>query len=179
VVLRTTSPLGFYLEALKRAGVPYVVEGEKYFYGTQEVADFLNLLRAVDDPEDRIALAGVLRGPLGGVDDRALYLLAEEDALDYRREPPRGMPEVSALFAALRGFHAAAGRVPLGELVAAVLRDTQLVELAAAAYHQQQTASNLLKFSRSSSTPPRARSATCARRARARWPTRTTTRSGC
>src|SRR6185295_20033964 len=69
ILLRSTTPLPAYLAPLKRLGIPYVVEGEKYFYGTQEVLDFLNLLRVLDDPGDRVALAGLLRSPVAALSD--------------------------------------------------------------------------------------------------------------
>ena len=80
--------MGIYLEALKGAQIPYAVEGEKYFYGTQEVTDFLNLLKAVDDPEDRIALVGLLRSPLAALQDAEIYRMATRGLLDYRRDLP-------------------------------------------------------------------------------------------
>lgn len=144
VVLRSTTSLAVYLEALKHAGIPYVVEGEKYFYETQEVSDFLNLLRAIDDPTDRVALAGLLRSPLVGLEDRRILSLSRRELLDYRKRV-RGLERFYGL---LRRLHARAGREPLDVLLRAVLRDTFLVELSAGAYHHQQTASNLMKFGR-------------------------------
>ncbi|MFH2204799.1 MAG: UvrD-helicase domain-containing protein [Elusimicrobiota bacterium] len=144
VVVRTTTDLNVYLEQFKAAGVPYVVEAEKYFYGTQEVSDFLNLLRAIDDPGDRVALAGLLRSPLVALDDREVHRLALRSSLDYRKR----VQALEKFYGMLRQFHARAGREPLGSLLRAVLRDTFLVELCARAYHHQQTASNLLKFGR-------------------------------
>lgn len=144
IVLRGTSDLVTYLDALKRAEIPYVVDGEKYFFETQEVSDFLNLLRSIDDPGDRISLAGLLRSPLAALDDRELYDLSRERRLDYRKKAPGLEP----LFEKLRRFHTLAGVAPLGELLRAVVRDTELLELCSLAYHHQQTVSNILKFVR-------------------------------
>jgi ATP-dependent helicase/nuclease subunit A len=144
IVLRTTSDLIAYLEALKGRRIPYVVEAEKYFFGTQEVSDFLNLLKAIDDPSDRVALAGLLRSPLAGFEDREIYTLARAGKLDYRKR----VAGAENLFALLRGFHARAGREPLADLLRGLLRETFLLELTSVAYHHQQTASNLLKFQR-------------------------------
>ena len=54
----------------------------------------------------------------------------------------------AALFETLRRPARARGRAPLGDLVGAALEETRLVELAARAYHGQQTVSNLLKLKR-------------------------------
>ena len=154
VLLRSSVILPALLDAFKRAGIPYAVEIERFFYEAPEVSDFLNLLRALDDEADRIALAGLLRSPLAALTDGGLLALSRADALDYRRDPREGvLPEderrrASALFETLRRLRARAGRAPLGDLVGAALEETRLVELASRAYHGQQTASNLLKLKR-------------------------------
>ena len=64
IIMRSMTPLSWYLEELKAAEIPYVVEGEKYFYATQEVSDFLNLLSAIDDPTDSQCARRIQFGPL-------------------------------------------------------------------------------------------------------------------
>jgi ATP-dependent helicase/nuclease subunit A len=154
VLLRSSTFLPALLDAFKRAGIPYAVEIERFFYEAPEVSDFLNLLRALDDADDRIALAGLLRSPLAALTDGGLLNLSRAGGLDYRKAPRDGVlggdehRRSAALFETLRGLRARAGREPLGELVGAALEETRLVELAARAYHGQQTASNLLKLRR-------------------------------
>src|SRR3989339_425260 len=84
ILLRAFTQVRPYVEALKRYGIPYIVEGEKYFYTTQEILDFMNLLRVVENPHDTIALVGVLRSPIVGLTDREIYELKENRLLDYR-----------------------------------------------------------------------------------------------
>ncbi|MEQ1919945.1 MAG: 3'-5' exonuclease, partial [Elusimicrobiota bacterium] len=166
VLLRSSSALPAFLDAFKRAGIPYAVEIERHFYGAPEVSDLLNLLRALDDPDDRIAVSGLLRSPLAALSDDGLLSLARADALDYRKDPPvRSLPEderraAARLFEGLRSLRARAGRAPLGELVAAALSETRLPELAARAYHGQQTVSNLLKLQRMAAEASESRGAT-------------------
>lgn len=85
LLLRAFTQVRPYVEALKRYGIPYVVEGEKYFYTTQEILDFMNLLRAIENPHDTIALVGVLRSPIAGLTDREIYELRIHHLLDYRK----------------------------------------------------------------------------------------------
>ena len=153
VLMRTSSALAPLLEAFKAADVPYVVEMEKLFYNSQEVIDLLNLLRVLDDPEDRLALAGLLRSPFMGLADEDLRLWAVAGKPGYQEDPPASWPaaekrRLSGLFALLRGLRGRVGRAPLGELVCAALEETPLLVAAARAYHGQQSVSNLLKFSR-------------------------------
>lgn len=88
LLLRAFTQLKPYVEAFKRYGIPYIVEGEKYFYTTQEVLDFINLLRIIENPHDKIALMGVLRSTLVGLTDREIYELQMHDLMDYRKDVP-------------------------------------------------------------------------------------------
>jgi len=75
ILLRRTTYLHLYEEALERRGVPYHVVAGRGFYKQQEVLDVLNLLRALEDPSDDLAVAGVLRSPFFAVSDEGLYRL--------------------------------------------------------------------------------------------------------
>ncbi len=63
-------------DAFARAGIPYVVEG-RGFYSAREVCDLASLLALVLDPEDRLALLEVLRGPWAAVRDETLMALTD------------------------------------------------------------------------------------------------------
>ena len=154
VLLRSSSSLLPLLDAFKARGIPYAVEMEKSFYGAPEIVDFLNVLAALDDPSDKIALAGLLRSPLCALDDAELWRLAREGGLTYLRDPgPKVLPEESRVrarkfFAALRSLRARVGREPLGALALRVLGELPFLELASCAYHGEQSAANVLKFAR-------------------------------
>ncbi len=155
LLLRTFSPLNAYLEALKEARIPYVVESDRFFYDTQEAVDFLNLLKVLDNPQDPVALLGLLRSPLLCLEDREIQALARAGGLEEPGEawdkadlPASSRGRLRAFREFLEAQRARLGRVPLGELIAGLLRDSFLLELCAAAYHQEQTLSNLMKFQR-------------------------------
>src|SRR5439155_13933 len=83
-------------------GIDFAIEGEKHFYAAQEVLDLLNLLGAIADPTNELAVVGVLRSPLGAIRDRDLLHLRDADALcpfDAERVP-RGLPDVRRLYKA-------------------------------------------------------------------------------
>ena len=65
-----------YEDALERAGIPYVTVSGRGFYERPEIRDLLNLLRALDNPDDDLALVGALRSPALGLSDVALYHLS-------------------------------------------------------------------------------------------------------
>ncbi|TPW20597.1 MAG: hypothetical protein FD126_1525, partial [Elusimicrobia bacterium] len=154
MLFRTAARMRPFVAALKDAGIPFAVEAEGAYFGTPEVQDFLNLLRALADPEDRVSLAGLLRSPMAALEDRELLSLAEAQALDYRRALPAGvlspgpMKRVLSLYDQLGALHEGAGKEPLGRFVGRVLAETFLLENAAAAYHGEQAPANLLKLAR-------------------------------
>jgi ATP-dependent exoDNAse (exonuclease V) beta subunit (contains helicase and exonuclease domains) len=68
--------VGAFEQAFRAVGVPYYVVGGGRGYWTQyEVRDLTNLLRALSDPEDDLALAAVLRSPFVGLSMDALMSL--------------------------------------------------------------------------------------------------------
>ena len=84
ILMRKLTDIHDYLEPFRRQGIRYVVEGERHFYAAKEIIDAVNLLRAVENPYDRLALVGVLRSPLGGLTDLQIYQLHRQNRLDYR-----------------------------------------------------------------------------------------------
>ncbi|SEL96665.1 ATP-dependent exoDNAse (exonuclease V) beta subunit (contains helicase and exonuclease domains) [Stigmatella aurantiaca] len=81
ILLRTFTHLEVYRQALIRHGVPHRVLRGRGFYGAQEVLDLASLLALLADPEDALALAAVLRSPLVGLSDAALFRLSGEKGL--------------------------------------------------------------------------------------------------
>ena len=75
ILLRATTALPTYLQALRDAGVPYAVERDKAYYRRREVLDAAALVRAVLDPTDHVALVAWLRSASVGVPDAALLPL--------------------------------------------------------------------------------------------------------
>ncbi|HZN62786.1 MAG TPA: UvrD-helicase domain-containing protein [Planctomycetota bacterium] len=144
ILLRALTDVHVLLDRLRSRGVRFVVEGEKFYYGTQEVIDFVNLLRAIADPHDAIALAGLLRSPLGASDDDALMDLVKRRTLDYRTPGPPG--PVASLFALLRDLHGRHGRMTVPELIDEIFERTEVLELAGLSWHREQAVVNLLKM---------------------------------
>lgn len=138
ILFRSLVGLGTYLEALRSRGIPYVVEGEKYFYNTTEVIDFINLLRAVANPHDRIAVTGLLRSPYGAAADQELY--DRRKSLDYRLESPW------PIFGYLRRWNGLAGKLGVTELIDRIFEESYALEIAQAGFHGEQAVANLLKL---------------------------------
>ncbi len=151
LLFRKLTQADTYVDALRRYGLPYVIEGEKHFYRRQEVIDLMNVLRVLDHPHDTVALAGVLRSPLGGLPDRALYELRRAKGFEYLRIEPLSAwkhPEASAvrfLYGHLAWLHRRVGALPLAEVLELIFDRLPLLEIAAASSHGEQAVANLLK----------------------------------
>jgi ATP-dependent helicase/nuclease subunit A len=94
-------------EALEAVSLRFTVEGGKSFFDRQEVHEALAVLRAVDDPSDRIALVAALRSSFFGVSDRDVvaYSLSGgplwEGAIDEERPGAAALAPAMALLDAL------------------------------------------------------------------------------
>ncbi|RMH06257.1 MAG: hypothetical protein D6704_07695, partial [Nitrospirae bacterium] len=135
-----------YLDALRQHGIPYRAEGEKHFFERQEVLDCINILRAVANPDDQIALVGVLRSPVGGCTDADIAALALQRRLDYRRDSGSASETLPLIYGVLRDLHRSLGHMPLPDVLNAVFHALPLEELAAASMDREQALANVWKL---------------------------------
>jgi len=90
ILLPSQTHVALYEEALAAREVAvYVVRGKGY-YSRNEVTDTCALLRVILNPHDDLALLTVLRSPLVGLSDDAIYLIGRE----ARRRETRSLWEV-------------------------------------------------------------------------------------
>jgi ATP-dependent helicase/nuclease subunit A len=75
-LFRSLTDVSAYERALLESGLDYYVVKGTAFFLQQEVIDLVNVLTAIEDPLDPLALAGVLRSPFFGLSDEVLYWLS-------------------------------------------------------------------------------------------------------
>lgn len=75
LLFRTSTGYTPYENAFEDANIPFVTVAGRGFYNRPEIRDILNILRALADPTDDLAMAGLLRSPAFGLTDAALYHL--------------------------------------------------------------------------------------------------------
>ncbi len=136
LLFQSMSNIMLYEEVFKAAGLPFVTIAGRGYYGRPEVWDLLNLLSALYNPADDLALASALRSPLFGLSDDALLALRiTRDAAGERLplwvalgQPERLPPDEIALVAfardCLNHLRSLAGRVTISELLRAALERT-------------------------------------------------------
>ena len=135
-LFRSLSDASAYEGALVAEGLDYHVVGGSGFYAQQEVHDLINVLTAVEDPLDSIALAGSLRSPFFSISDDALYWIATEVpgapqvGLErcggplLERLPEADRPRASRARALLAGWRSAKDRIPIARLVDRILDES-------------------------------------------------------
>jgi ATP-dependent helicase/nuclease subunit A len=76
ILFRAMSNVHLYEAALREHGLDYYLVGGRAFFAQQEIYDILNLLRALENPQDGVSLAGTLRSPFCCLSDEALFVLS-------------------------------------------------------------------------------------------------------
>lgn len=133
ILFRSMSHVATYEAALRRRGLDYYLVGGRAFFAQQEVYDLLNLLRAVENPQDAASLVGALRSPFCGLSDEAVFLLAAHpdgpwaglhDAETVTTLPDDQQPAAERAARLLADWRAAKDRLPLARLLNRVIADS-------------------------------------------------------
>jgi ATP-dependent helicase/nuclease subunit A len=133
LLFRSMSHVATYEAALRRHGLDYYLVGGRAFFAQQEVYDLLNLLRAVENPQDAASLVGALRSPFCGLSDEAVFLLAGHpdgpwaglhDADRLATLPADQRPAAERALRFLTGWRAVKDRLPISRLLNRVFADS-------------------------------------------------------
>ena len=89
ILLRAFTGVWTYESALRRAGIPFLTVQGKGFYQREEITDLIKLLRFLDNTTDELALAAILRSPLGGISDNTLFAMRCAPWSEEPGEPTR------------------------------------------------------------------------------------------
>ncbi len=134
VLVPTRTGLTHLLPALEERDIPYRLESRSLVYNTREIRDLLNLLKAIDDPTDQIALVAALRSPAFACADDDLYHWRQAGGRwDYRQDRPSSVPENDPVADSMRWLNDTASRrweMSVSALVGLVIRERRLMELA-------------------------------------------------
>ncbi|MCZ6778940.1 MAG: UvrD-helicase domain-containing protein [Acidobacteria bacterium] len=93
ILFRAMTGAAVYLEALRRASVPFVVEGGKEFLDRPEVRHLRALLTCLARPHDGAAVLAFLRSPAGGAGDGDLLEHVRVGGGWSLEAPPAGSPQ--------------------------------------------------------------------------------------
>jgi ATP-dependent helicase/nuclease subunit A len=79
LLFRASTGFAFYENAFEDANIPFVTVAGRGFFDRPEIRDVLNILQALANPTDDLAVAGLLRSPAFGLTDIALYQLRQKN----------------------------------------------------------------------------------------------------
>jgi ATP-dependent helicase/nuclease subunit A len=77
-LFRYKKNMNIYARALEERGIPFEITGSNAFSESEEIREIVNLVHALNDPENQIFTVAVLRGIFFGVSD--------DDLLQFKRE---------------------------------------------------------------------------------------------
>ena len=150
ILIRSRTGLGILTRALEYTGIPYRLEGRSLVFGTQEVQDLLNCLRAIDDPSDEVSIVAALRSPAFACSDvtlarwrdaggtwnyRSRLLDDGEPANENQAQRRQRLAELGSGFPVrtglltIRAYHQMRQTIGVPRLIAAFIRDRRLEEL--------------------------------------------------
>ncbi len=144
LLFRASTGFGEYEDALEDAGIPFVTVAGSGFYDRPEIRDVLNILRALSEPSNDAALAGLFRSPAFGISDPGLYLLrlhsgepqplltALKGNLDYLGETDQDATARVRDF--LAEFRPLVDRMPVAELLKKIVDATDYRAILAASH---------------------------------------------
>jgi ATP-dependent helicase/nuclease subunit A len=113
--------------ALEPAGIPFRVESGSLVFQTQELRDVINILAAVDEPADSIAVVGALRSPALACSDTDLARHKLAGGTFNYLSPANPAGPVTDALQRLRSFHELGPTTSLANLVHAILAETGIV----------------------------------------------------
>ena len=127
LLFRASTTFSYYEEALEAAGIPSVTVAGRGFFDRPEVRDILNVMKAIANPWDDLAFAGLLRSPAVGVSDAGIFQLRWQDgqlrslrnaiAGDLNGLEPGDMLACRSAYALVEQLEPQVGRTTVAELL--------------------------------------------------------------
>ncbi len=113
--------------SLEQAGIPFRVESGSLVFQTQEVRDLINILTAIDDSGDQVAIVGALRSPALACSDVDLARHKLTGGTFNYLSPANPPGPVTEALDRIRRFHDQRPSLSLADLTQAVLCETGIV----------------------------------------------------
>ncbi|MBW1901319.1 MAG: UvrD-helicase domain-containing protein [Deltaproteobacteria bacterium] len=151
ILLRYKAHLSMYAKALEERGIPYEISGGGAFNESEEIKHLLNLLAAVSEPEDQVALVSTLRGPFFGVSDDLLYRFRKKGGLFNYFAPADKCSDEEAcvrigdIFGKINKYHYWARNKPPAAALSMILNHLGIIPLALTRKMGESRAGNLMK----------------------------------
>jgi len=149
VLFRYKDRMNRYARRLEEAGIPFEIAGSDAFADNGEIGEVMNLLRALDDPDDPVAAVAVLRGLFFGLSDQELLEHRAAGGGFCYVDPAcgeRGSERARRAFGVLRGWRELAAKVPPSAVLETILQRSGLLNHLVTAEMGSSRAGNVLKL---------------------------------
>ena len=153
VLVRSRTEIDLYTDALETHGIPYHLDSGRGFFTRPEVRDLTNILMAINDPTDEVAVMSALKTPIASASDQELfdYVYSRNHGklarftLDERAVPEDYDGPLRDGFERLRELRGGLRARSLPQFVEFVLRESRLLDAQFAhGLHGDDRAANLL-----------------------------------
>jgi len=116
-----------YVRALEARDIPHVLVGGRSFHEREEIEAARNALRAIEWPDDELAVYATLRGPLFAFHDEDLFAFKHAhhrlSPLAWRKQDDAS--EIAGALRTLAELHVARNRRPIADTLARLLATTR------------------------------------------------------
>lgn len=164
ILFRSFSDINLYEEVFSICELPFKTYAGRGFFDRQEIWDVINLLNFLENPLDELALASVLRSPIGNLSDDALFALRPvRDTPNcvryplfkqiYRaidREisefPYEEIPNLLRFIRFYEELFSLSGHINVFELIHEILNRSNYVAIVSSLFDGEQSKSNLRKL---------------------------------
>jgi ATP-dependent helicase/nuclease subunit A len=149
VLFRYKDRMSVYARRLEERKVPYEIAGSDAFAANGEIGEVLNLVRALDDPDDPVATVAVLRGLFFGLSDQELVEHRAAGGRFCYVDPAcreRGVERVRRAYGVLGGWRALTAKLPPSAALEAILQRSGLLNHLVTAEMGSSRAGNVLKL---------------------------------
>src|SRR5581483_8151797 len=133
----------YWEEALRKRDLSYQIVGGKRFYNRPEIVALSTLLTCLSSPADEAECVAVLRGPLFGFSDEALFLHRAGGGSFRFLEHAGG--KIGEAFKDLRKWFEATRTLGVSDTLLKLYESTNLLAVTAGQPHGEQRVANLMK----------------------------------
>lgn len=137
-------------EELQKLGIATVAAESEDFYSRREIALFLNLLRAINNPREDIPLLSVLLSPLFSVTADDIALIRERckkgPLITALYQTAADIPVAARVVEQLRVYRRLSGVLPCDRLIMWLYRETNFPEIACASENRAQSKAALQRL---------------------------------
>ena len=149
ILFRYKDRMNRYARRLEEKGIPFEIAGSDAFADNGEIGEVMNLLRALDDPDDPVATVAVLRGLFFGLSDQGLLEHRATGGGFCYVDPvcgERGLERVRRAFGVLQAWREITAKVPPSAALEMILQRSGLLNHLATAEMGSSRAGNVLKL---------------------------------